>query len=746
MQNTFIKILQVVLLIILSFSQFSNAQQFGKLRGVVTDSSNGEVLVYCNVFINEINTGASTDQRGMFIINGVPANQEFEAIVSYVGYKTKSIKFAVNSNQIKDTTIALQPISLELNPIEKIGERVVEKNVTDLGLEKISIKQLETLPKGVETDVMRSLQYLPGVRSTGDISSRYYVRGGSGDQNLVLLNGVTLYAPFHSLGLFSSIDPEMINSIEFFKGGFSSEYSGRLSSILNVLTKDGNKKRLGGSASVSFLTAKGLLEGPIPNGSFIVTTRFSYSDEITKKFLNNETVPIDFYDVSAKLNYSSPKIFNNAKFSLFTFLSSDNIQYSDPAREEYGWKNFLLDFEWIQIYNAPFFSRLGISASNFEGKIVPNGSNLKPLNNEVKDVSVTFDLNAVLDSKDEIDLGLMIKILDTQLLTESKTGIESQLSKFAGNISLYAKYKLLRYEMFGLDVGSRLNVTGLNANSAGTFEPRISFTFRPIEKIALKGSAGIYLQEVTAVSDEDEIISIFDPWIIIPDYLNPAKGISYSGGIEYELSRESSLQIEGYYRNSSDIPVINQEKIFEYEPDLISGTLESYGWEFGFYIHNDIYSVSTSYSLSWVYKTVNNYVYYPKYDSRHSGNILFEYNIGSSWNVSAVWTISSGLPFTQMISYYDKYNIENPFEVVSNNNNYMPYLVLADKNLGRLPAYHRLDLGLTKKIIIGPSVFSIGLNVINAYNRENIFYYERDTGRRVNMLPFLFTATVKVEI
>lgn len=746
MQNTFIKILQVVLLIILSFSQFSNAQQFGKLRGVVTDSSNGEVLVYCNVFINEINTGASTDQRGMFIINGVPANQEFEAIVSYVGYKTKSIKFAVNSNQIKDTTIALQPISLELNPIEKIGERVVEKNVTDLGLEKISIKQLETLPKGVETDVMRSLQYLPGVRSTGDISSRYYVRGGSGDQNLVLLNGVTLYAPFHSLGLFSSIDPEMINSIEFFKGGFSSEYSGRLSSILNVLTKDGNKKRLGGSASVSFLTAKGLLEGPIPNGSFIVTTRFSYSDEITKKFLNNETVPIDFYDVSAKLNYSSPKIFNNAKFSLFTFLSSDNIQYSDPAREEYGWKNFLLDFEWIQIYNAPFFSRLGISASNFEGKIVPNGSNLKPLNNEVKDVSITFDLNAVLDSKDEIDLGLMIKILDTQLLTESKTGIESQLSKFAGNISIYAKYKLLRYEMFGLDVGSRLNVTGLNANSAGTFEPRISFTFRPIEKIVLKGSAGIYLQEVTAVSDEDEIISIFDPWIIIPDYLNPAKGISYSAGIEYELSRESSLQIEGYYRNSSDIPVINQEKIFEYEPDLISGTLESYGWEFGFYIHNDIYSVSTSYSLSWVYKTVNNYVYYPKYDSRHSGNILFEYNIGSSWNVSAVWTISSGLPFTQMISYYDKYNIENPFEVVSNNNNYMPYLVLADKNLGRLPAYHRLDLGLTKKIIIGPSVFSIGLNVINAYNRENIFYYERDTGRRVNMLPFLFTATVKVEI
>ncbi|MBK7630309.1 MAG: TonB-dependent receptor [Ignavibacteriales bacterium] len=726
--------------------QKTYAQQFGKLRGVVIDSTNGEVLVYCNVFINDLNTGASTNKRGMFLINSIPANKEFEAIVSYVGFKSKTIRFKVFPDLIKDTTISLQPISLELNPIEKIGERIVEKNVTDLGLEKISIKQLENLPKGIETDVVRSLQYLPGVSSTGDISGRYYVRGGSGDQNLVLLNGVTLYAPFHSLGLFSSIDPDMINSIEFFKGGFSSEFSGRLSSILNVLTKNGNKNRFSASGSLSFLTGKLLAEGPIPNGSFLVTSRFSHSDKILKKFLNNESLPIDFYDISAKLNYSSPKVFNNAKFSLFTFLSNDNIKYSDPSREQYKWKNFLLDFEWLQIYDAPFFSRLGISMSNFEGKIIPNGSNLKPLNNDVKDISVTFDLNAVLDSKDEIDLGVMIKMLDTQLLLENKTGIESQLSRFAGNISAYAKYKLLRYKLFGWDIGSRINVTGLNGNSAGFFEPRTSFTYRPFEQLILKGSAGIYLQEVAAVSDEDEIISIFDPWIIIPDYLNPAQGLSISGGIEYEYTKESSLQIEGYYRKNRDIPVINQDKIFSYDPDLISGSLESYGWELGFYIHNEVYSISTAYSLSWVYKTVNDYVYYPKYDTRHTGNILLEYNLDNSWNFSAVWSISSGLPFTQLISYYDKYKIENPFEITSNNTNYLPYLILADKNMGRLPAYHRLDLGLSKKIIIGPSVFSLSLNVINAYNRENIFYYERDTGRRVNMLPFLFTATVKVEI
>ncbi|HRQ53508.1 MAG TPA: TonB-dependent receptor, partial [Ignavibacteriaceae bacterium] len=351
--NTFL----ILLFFICAVSiQQTSAQQFGKLRGIVTDSTDGEVLVYCNVFINELGTGASTSKRGMFLINNIPSGKQFEAVISYVGYQTKSIRFTVPANGIKDTTIALQPVNFELNPIVKIGERIVEKNVTDLGLEKISIKQLENLPKGIETDVVRSLQYLPGVSSTGDISGRYYVRGGSGDQNLVLLNGVTLYAPFHSLGLFSSIDPDMINSIEFFKGGFSSEFSGRLSSILNVLTKNGNKNRFSATGSVSFLTGKLLAEGPIPNGSFIVTSRFSHSDEILKKFLNNESLPIDFYDISAKFNYSSPKIFNDAKFSLFTFLSNDKIKYSDPSREEYGWKNFLLDFEWLQIYDAPFFS------------------------------------------------------------------------------------------------------------------------------------------------------------------------------------------------------------------------------------------------------------------------------------------------------------------------------------------------------------------------------------------------------
>lgn len=234
-------------------------QQTGNLRGFVTDSTNGEALVFCNVFLKEINLGASTNERGMYLIKSIPSGKEYEVTVSYVGYKTRLVKIFVEPTDVTQLDVKLQPLSVELQTIEKVGEKVIRENSTDISLERISVKEIEIQPKGVETDIFRSLQYIPGVSTTGDVTAKFYVRGGSGDQNQILLNGVEIYNPFHSLGLFSVIDPDMINSIEFYKGGFTSQYSGRVSSVMDVVSKDGNKNRLGFKGGLSFLTAKGLL-------------------------------------------------------------------------------------------------------------------------------------------------------------------------------------------------------------------------------------------------------------------------------------------------------------------------------------------------------------------------------------------------------------------------------------------------------------------------------------------------------
>lgn len=722
------------------------AQQPGNLRGFVTDSTNGEALVFCNVFLKEINVGASTNERGLYLIKSIPSGKEFEVTVSYVGYRTKTIKVFVEPSIVTQLDVKLQPLSVELQTIEKVGEKTIRENTTDISLERISVKEIEILPKGVETDIFRTLQYIPGVSTTGDVTAKFYVRGGSGDQNQILLNGVEIYNPFHSLGLFSVIDPDMINSIEFYKGGFTSEYSGRVSSVMDVVSKDGNKNRIGFKGGLSFLTAKALLEGPIPNGSFMITGRMSYNNDVLKKFFNEETVPVDFYDLSFKLNYSSEDIFENAKFSVFGFLSDDDVDYQDPLREQFKWKNNVFGFEWLQIYDVPLFSRLGISLSSFEGEVIPNLSSLKPRFNKVKDFTISFDMNVVYENRDEIGLGLKLKTIDSKFTQINYVGVKSDIEKFAGNLSLYGKYKFLRWKNFGLDAGTRFNVTGLSSNGGGVFEPRISLTYRFLPFAGFKAAWGIYQQEMLTVSDESEIISIFDPWIITPDYLNPATAVHYIAGFEFDVFRGIQFSAEGYYKIVHYLPVVNDKKFTVYDPDLLSGSGESYGYEFTFNYSVDPLNITTSYALSWAYKEVDNWLYYPKYDARHAANIIVELNIGSGWIASSVWNFNSGYPFTEIIGYYDKYFLNNIYANGQASGGYQPYSFPGDKNTGRLPAYHRLDLSLLKRLSLYTVNIELGLSAINVYDRENIFYFNSDTGEIVNMLPFLLTGTFKVEL
>jgi len=735
----------VIFLSLIPF-EIIESQQTGSLRGFVTDSTNGEALVFCNVFLKEINSGASTNERGLYLIKSIPAGKQYDVTVSYVGYKTKTHKVFIAPSAITQLDLRLVPLTVELQTIEKIGEKIVQENSTDISLERISVKELEILPKGVETDIFRSLQYIPGVSTTGDVTAKFYVRGGNGDQNQTLLNGVEIYNPFHSLGLFSIIDPDMINSIEFYKGGFTSEYSGRLSSVMDVVSKDGNKNRFGFKGGISLLTAKGLLEGPVPNGSFMITGRMSYNNDVLKKFFNEQTIPIDFYDVSFKLNYSSEDIFENAKFSFFGFLSSDDVDYKDPLRESFKWNSNLFGFEWLQVYDVPLFSRLGISLSTFEGEVIPNLSTLKPRFNEVKDFTISFDMNVVYDNRDEIGLGLKLKTIDSKFSQTNFVGVKSDIERFAGNLSLYGKYKFLRWKNFGLDAGTRFNVTGLSAGGGGVFEPRLSLTYRFLPFAGFKAAWGIYQQELLTVADESEIISIFDPWIITPDYLVPASAIHYVAGFEFDLLTGVQFSVEGYYKITHNLPVVNDRKFTVSDPDLLDGRGESYGYEFSVNYSIEPLNITTSYSLSWAYKEVDDWLYYPKYDARHAANVILEFNIGSGWIASSVWNFNSGYPFTEIIGFYDKYFLNSLYADTQGGGGYQPYSYLGDKNAGRLPAYHRLDLSLLKRLSISLVNIELGLSAINIYDRKNIFYFDRDTGEIVNMLPFLLTGTLKVEL
>jgi len=723
------------------------AQETGTLRGLVVDSTTSEALAFSSAYIKELKTGANTDARGYFLITSVPANQNFTLVVSYIGYKTKTLTIRIAKGKMTHYNINLIPANILMKTVEKIGERVTGTSDSKISIDRISARQLEFTPKGVEADIFRTIKYLPGVTATSDVSARYYVRGGTSNQNLVLIDGITIYNPFHALGLFSVVDPDIVNSIEFFKGGFGAQFGGRLSSVMNITTKDGNKNRFSSKASASLLSGKFLLEGPIGKGSFIIAARKSLSNDIIKKFLNNNTVPIDFYDLSFKVNYSDPDFLSGSKFSVSGFSSADNLKNNDPQIEDYNWSTNAFGFKWFQASDAPLFFELGLSMSNFKGSTIPKFSDKTPLDNKVSDMSLQMDFTYMFDNRDEINVGFHVTQIATDLLFNNALGVPTNLGTTGANIILYGKYKLAQFDFLKLDVGSRINLTTLSRNiSKKSLEPRINLTLNPFNNFTVKGSVGIFQQELTTISDENEVINIFEPWIVVPDYIPPTTATHYILGFDYVPLTEMNLGVEFYYKKVSNLPIVNQQKISITDHDFVTGEGESYGMESSIKVDLEPVTLSSSYTLAYAYRTLDGLRYYPKYDIRHSFNISLECDLGDGWNTGVVWTYNSGLPFTQIVGFYDKYYFDNFFAGWVNYDPRKPYGILGVQNLERLPTYHRLDYTLSKRIRWDPFVFDISFSIINVYNRQNIFYFKRDTGERVNMLPFLPSATIRVEL
>lgn len=736
-----------LLLFYLVLSTLIVGQSRGILRGFVADSTSGEMLPYANVYIQEVKRGASTDHRGFFIMASLPHDIILTVKISYIGYQPKELVIRVDPYGVTDIRVLLTPASIQLQTIEKIGEKVAKENATDLSLQKIAIRDLETLPKGVELDIFRALQNLPGVQTAGDVSARFYVRGSSSNQNLVLLDNSPIYNPFHALGIFSAIDPDMVSTVEFYKGGFPAEYSGRLSSVLKVVTRDGNRNNISAKGSLSLLTVKGLVEGPIPSGSFIASFRKNYSDKVLKKFRNDNSLPADFYDFFAKINYADDNFAQDAKFTASVFHSSDNVMNDNLKREDFKWSNTSFNFSYFQISDSPLLYQVEVGASQFKGKRIPNESGAKGVENGIEDFIMRMDFNYVYDSKDELSGGFKISEVQSRLQLENFRGQVNDIGSHGTNISAYLRYKFLRYSTFGADFGTRINATRLAGGGPAYFlEPRASLTYRIIPELALKASWGIFMQDLITISDENEVVTIFEPWLITPIYLNPSSAIHYISGIEYTPSQNLSFNLEGYYKVLQNLAIINDRKYFPNDPDFVIGKGESYGLEFQSRFMQQPINFSASYSLAYAFNDVNGVRYAPRYDSRHTVNLSCEYDFGSGWTVSAMWTYSSGLPFTQIAGYYDRLTIDDLHAGNTFLDSYNPFILLSEKNIGRLPDYHRLDLSLSKKIQLGKLKLYFDVSALNVYNRKNLFYFRRDTGERVDMLPFLPTATVKVEL
>lgn len=734
----------IFLLLFLTCSYGYNNDGKGSIRGLVTDSASGEAVIYANVVIKGTTLGGPTNNKGYYFIPSVPEGR-YIMIVSHLNYATKEITVDIKPGKINEVDVKLFPREVELEDISVVGEKIVRPNETDLGLEKISLREIDMLPSGFESDIFRVLQATSGVSSTGDVTSQYYVRGGGGDQNLVLLNGTTVYNPFHALGVFSVIDPEMISGMEFYKGGFSPDYGGRLSSILNIITKDGNKNTYHGSANAGLISGKLSVEGPIPNGSFIATGRKSYFTKVLKKYLKKEA-PFNFYDASFKVNYSDPDFDKGGKYVLYAFISRDEVLNDSPFLEDFTVSNNIVGLNWHKVWASPLFSVFNISYSDYNAAVLPNLSKTRPKENSISDFTADFNFTYMYDNKDELVFGLQNKHMRTRLKMKNLRDVNLDYTQEGWDINAYGNYKFYRFDKFGLELGMRAKFIALSENRPFIFEPRIGMNYRPNALYSFKFSFGRYSQEIAALNNDNELISVFQPWMMTPERIKSPESTQISAGIAAYFTENLTVEFETYYKKITNLYDINEKKYSSVFSDFINVDGESYGFELlSKYQGADMF-FKISYSLSWAYKIANELKYIPRYDIRHIGNFLLGLNLGSDWMASITWGIKSGMPFTPIAGYYDRIPINNVWGLNYLFETYEATIDWGERNTRRLPFYHRMDLSLSKKFRAGFADFTVGASILNVYDRKNIYYFNKDTGERIYMLPFLPSLYIQAEI
>lgn len=732
--------------IILAFSFLGctlAAGQSSDVRGVVSDSLSGERIPFANVIILDSNKGAAANISGFFLIPNVPPGIcSIEATV--VGYRKVIKTIEVTGRGPVEVNFRLQPEAIEAEEVVVSGRAEQQLLDVQTSVHVMDAKEMKLTPVPAQEDVLQSLRILPGIVSTSDASSKFYVRGGAGDQNLVILDGMKVYNPFHALGVFSVLDPDIVRSTEVYTGAFPPGYGGRLSSVINVNSRDGQLNRFAGKANLNFLSSKFQLEGPVIGGvSFLVNGRKSLFSQTYSKLLH-EDAPVRFYDVFAKATSTDT---SGAKLEVSLLASADDMKFAEPTQPDYFWQDRSIGITSSGLTGDRLFVVISGSWSTFQARQDPKQSaDVKPASTSVKEVSVRANATYYSDEQDFYVFGFDLAFPKLEYQLVNNLDIGKRISELTTEASAWINFQST-FDKLQLSTGLRIEVGSLFTREMNLdyLQPRISIGYLLGDEWRIKGSYGRITQNVITATNEDDVISIFDPWIFVPPELHSEESNHYVVGVEGPVGRELWMSVEAYYKDNASLVTYNRDKVDASDPDYINGRGSASGleavlrWKLLF---ADLYA---TYALSST--TIDNLglTYYPRYDRRHHINILGTFHPVRDVTVSLRWEFGSGFPFTQTIGTFDRLTmtgaVPGPFETETGR----PFVLLGSKNGSRLPNYHRLDASATYDFSLGFMRGSAGVSLINAYNNKNVFYFDRKTGRRVDMLSFFPSATLTLE-
>ncbi len=731
---------------------WSIAQQKFSINGTIKDATSGEELIGAAVLVKEMpGTGVVANAYGFYSIE-LPTG-EYTMRFQYTGYELKEQKVKLDKNF--KLNIELKPRNSELKEVEITAEKPdASLSRVSMGVEKLTAKEIKMIPVLFgETDLLKTLQLLPGVKSAGEGNTGFFVRGGSADQNLILLDEAPVYNASHLLGFFSVFNSDAVKEATLYKGTMPTEFGGRMSSVLDVKMNEGNQKKLNVLGGVGLIASRLTVEAPIlkDKSSFTVSARRTYADVFLKLSAdtNLRKSTLYFYDLNAKFNY---KISDKDRIFVSGYFGRDNFGFSDQFR--FDWGNATGTVRWNHLFSEKLFSNTSLIFSDYNYKIKLSASDFDiSIGSTIRDWNVKQDYQYFMNNKSTLKFGwnsiyhtFMPGEVDGADFIENLTNEK----RYALENSIYISHQYQFNKKLSIDYGLRVgsfsyigpvtvyefdndgNVSSERSSQKGEFiktyinpEPRLSINYRIDSLQSIKGGYSRTVQNLHLLSNTTSG-NPTDIWIPSSNNVKAELGDQYSAGYfrnlkdnKFEVSAETyykwmNNQID--YRNGAEL-ILNQEV----EGELVYGTGRAYGLELLLRKKTGKLTGWVGYTLSRTerkFEEINDENYFAaKQDRTHDLTIVAMYELNKKWALSANFVYYTGNAVTFPSG---KYEIDG--QVV----NYY-----SERNGYRMPAYHRLDFGATyyrKRTDTYESSWSFSL--YNAYGRENAYtisFRESDT-------------------
>ncbi len=739
--------------------------QYGTVRGFVYEKETGEPVIFTNVYLQGTSIGAATDVNGYYVISRIPPGN-YTLMVTSLSHDTLKMSLSVRANDVLTKNLFVTESALQLEGVQVTARREEAQNETRTSVVKITPRQIKQLPTfGGQSDLAQYLQVLPGVIFTGDQGGQLYIRGGPPIQNKVLLDGMTIYNPFHSIGLFSVFDTDILRNVDVYTGGFNSDYGGRISSVMNLTTRDGNRSRFAGRADASTLGAKFLIEGPIVrqkeshadelSASFLLSVKNSYlkeSADIFYNYVDDKGLPYNFLDIYGKVSLNAG---SGNKINFFGFKFQDDVNYRLVS--EFEWDSYGGGMNFLVIPGkSPALLEGNASYSRY--KIALNEADGSPRTSEINGFNVGLAFTYFM-GKNSIKYGIESQGFMTDFILFNSLGWRIRQKQNTTELAMFAKY-LLNAGKFLVEPGLRIQWYASLAEFSP--EPRLALKYNATDYFRLKIATGLYSQNLLSGTSDRDVVNLFYGFLSGPDNLPKKfdgkdvshrlqKALHLIAGLEYDISDHLLLNVEAYIKKFTQLTNLNRDKLYEdntansskperLRKDFIIETGVAKGIDLSLkYDRKGLY-VWAVYSLTYVDRYDGLITYFPHFDRRHSTNLVVAYQFGDkkNWEISGRFNYGSGFPFTQSQGYYERLPFhEGIFSDYLRENGTIG-IIYADLNEGRLSDYHRLDLSLRYFIKFSKNLkLETTASITNVYNRNNVFYMDRLTGERIDQLPVM---------